>query len=184
MPLVKELAAELPPELPPGVFAHVGDGVRLGVRFGLGAGEAVPAGASWKVLWMLCVIEECTTTRPACISPTISPRSCTRWRTCEVVRADRGRWGETWGGVGRCGEMWGDVGRCAAQVVHALARLGEGVRDEPYTSLYLRISPRHLGEGVRDEHGAAQQVEGLRRELRRAEARGVEDGHLREPAQG
>ena len=109
MPLVKELAAELPPELPPGVFAHVGDGVRLGVRFGLGAGEAVPAGASWKVLWMLCVIEECTTTRPACISPTISPRSCTRWRTCEV-RADGGRWGETWGDTGRCGEMWGGVG--------------------------------------------------------------------------
>ena len=97
VPLVNELAAEFPPELPPGVFAHVGDGVRLGVGFGLGAGEAVPAGASWKVLWMLCVIEECTTTRPACISPTISPRSCTRWRTCEM-----------WGDVGRWGEMWGE----------------------------------------------------------------------------
>ena len=46
VPLVNELAAEFPPELPPGVFAHVGDGVRLGVGFGLGAGEAVPAGAT------------------------------------------------------------------------------------------------------------------------------------------
>mmetsp|Transcript_40974 Transcript_40974/g.98352 ORF Transcript_40974/g.98352 Transcript_40974/m.98352 type:complete len:257 (+) Transcript_40974:3040-3810(+) len=46
-----------------------------------------------------------------------------------------------------------------AQVVHALA---------------------HLHQGVDGEHGAAQQVEGLRCELRRAKPRRVEHGHLGE----
>ena len=78
------------------------------------------------------------------------------------------------------GRLWGDMWRRSCTRWRTSVRAYATSPIPPYISLYLPTSPRHLGEGVRDEHGAAEQVEGLRRQLRGAEARSVEDGHLRE----